>query len=341
MGINMVRPLCIVILISFSLACFGFNSSISSEAKSFAYNDNSADRNVVNLSVLQSDSSVILNWAPDPLATNYKVYSSTSPDGVFTADYSGLYAVASWTAPLTRMKQFYRVTSVQSAIPTNFVFVQGGTVADITVNSFYIDKYELTNTDWNIVMGIGGGNTAPRADVSWFDTIEYCNRRSIIEDLTPCYSYQTYGANPDNWPSWWSSNSDFGIYVNCDWTANGYRLPTEAEWEYAARGGLNTHGYFYSGSDILGTIGWYWDNSGHSAHLVGELGCNELGLYDMSGNIWEWCWDKFDINNNGYRILRGGYFNYLDYICGVSFRWRDYARLHNEYMGFRLVRKAP
>ena len=333
-------------MISISFQCFALNSSIiikdlAHTASTSDRFDNRADRDVLGLTALQSGSSVTLNWDVDTFASNYKVYSSSSPDGVFDVDYSGIFTGASWSAPITQTKQFYRVTSVQSTIPADFVFVEGGTVAGITVSRFYMDKFELTNAAWNNVMGISGGNTAPRSDVSWFDTIEYCNRRSILEDLTPCYSYLTYGTNPDNWPDWWDASSDFSINVQYDTVANGYRLPTEAEWEYAARGGLNTHGYLYSGSDILGLVGWFWDNSGHSAHLVGELGANELGLYDMSGNIWEWCWDLYSISNNGYRVLRGGYYNYLDYLCSVSFRYRDFATIHNEYLGFRLVRNSP
>ncbi len=299
-----------------------------------------SEREVLDIVISQSSSSVQITWSPVAGATSYKAYSSTSPDGEFNVDYSGIFTGTSWSAPITQTRKFYRVTSVQSDMPPNFAFVQGGTVAGITVSGFYIDKYELTNAEWNIVMGISGGNTAPKSDVSWFDAIKFCNRRSIMENLTPCYSYLTYGSNPDNWPEWWDYNSDYSVDVSCNWSANGYRLPSESEWEYAARGGLNTHGYYYSGSDVLPLVGWFWDNSGHSAHLVGELGSNELGMYDMSGNIWEWCWDLYTVDNNGYRALRGGYYNYLDYLCGVAYRYRDYARIHNEYLGFRLVRKA-
>ncbi len=223
-------------------------------------------------------------------------------------------------------------------IPENFVFVQGGTVAGITVSDFYIDKYELTNAEWNAVMGSGGGNTYPHAYVNWFGAIEYCNRRSIMEDLPPCYSYLAYGTNPDNWPSGWNSTSGNSLNVSCDWNAIGYRLPSEAEWEYAARGGLQTHGYTYSGSNDLNAVGWYNGNSGGSSHPVGQLAPNELGTYDMSGNLLEWCWDVYSGSD---RVLCGGSWNDYSSSCTVSYRLIIYAAYSYSDIGFRCVRVFP
>ncbi len=230
-------------------------------------------------------------------------------------------------------------------IPENFVFVQGGTIhpttgiytGGLTVSSFYIDKYELTNVDWNAVMGSGGGDSYPKIYVNWFGVIEYCNRRSMQEGLTPCYSYLTYGTNPDNWPSGWNTDSNNAVNVSCDWNAIGYRLPSEAEWEYAARGGLQTHGYTYSGSNNLNEVGWYDGNSGGSSHLVGQLAANELGTYDMSGNLWEWCWD---IYNGWGRVQRGGTFASWAYDCTVSRRVGGMAA-GDDGIGFRICRVSP
>ena len=223
-------------------------------------------------------------------------------------------------------------------IPENFVSVQGGTVAGITVSDFYIDKYELTNAEWNAVMGSGGGDTYPHAYVSWFGAIEYCNRRSIMEDLPPCYSYLAYGTNPDNWPSGWNSTSGNSLNVSCDWNAPGYRLPSEAEWEYAARGGLQTHGYTYSGSNDLNLVGWYDGNSGGSSHPVGQLAPNELGTYDMSGNLWELVWDVYSGSD---RVGRGGGWCSIAGVCTVSSRSNGNATLSHSYIGFRCVRVFP
>ena len=215
--------------------------------------------------------------------------------------------------------------------PENFVFVEGGTVAGITVGSFYIDKYQLTQAEYQAVMGhnpsnFGGNPNHPVERVSWFNAIEYCNRRSLMEGLPPCYSYLDYGSNPDNWPAGWNTNSDNVVNVSCDWNVFGYRLPTEAEWEYAARGGLQTHGYTYSGSDIIDDVAWYNANSGWATHQVGTKLPNELGIYDMSGNVWEWCWDLY---SGTCCVVRGACWNSGDDGCRVSFRtgtsayWED------------------
>jgi formylglycine-generating enzyme required for sulfatase activity len=232
--------------------------------------------------------------------------------------------------------------------PENFVFVPGGTIYPttgtytdgLTVPSFYIGKHELTNAEWNAVMGTGGGDDYPHAYVSWFGAIEYCNRRSLMEDLPPCYSYLDYGSNPDDWPSGWNTDINNHLNVSCVWTAIGYRLPSEAEWEYAARGGLQTHGYTYSGSNDLDLVGWYSGNSSYTSHPVGQLAPNELGTYDMSGNLWEWCWDRYSPTSSG-RVPRGGSLDYDAGYCTVSLRVGSYATLSVNGVGFRICRVSP
>ncbi len=224
--------------------------------------------------------------------------------------------------------------------PENFVFVPGGTVAGITVSDFYIDKYELTNAEWEAVMGSGGGDDYPHSNVSWFGAIEYCNRRSLQEGLTPCYSYLDYGTNPDNWPFDWNSNPDNSLNVSWESYAIGYRLPSEAEWEYAARGGLQTHGYNFSGSYYLHLVGWYDGNSGYTPHPVGQLEASELGTYDMSGNLLEWCWDRYSQSSSS-RLLRGGAFDFWAGDCTVSYRFNLSAASSYDDIGFRVCRVSP
>ncbi|MDD4276754.1 MAG: chitobiase/beta-hexosaminidase C-terminal domain-containing protein [Candidatus Cloacimonetes bacterium] len=252
------------------------------------------------------------------------------------------------------------VSSANYAIeqtPAGFVYVPGGTYHDgssnITVNGFYLDKYQITQADYESVMGTwnsdpngdgtaGIGSNYPVYYVSWFNAIEYCNRRSLQEGLVPCYSYSasdsTFGTNIDNWPSGWNVANSNHSNVRCVWTANGYRLPRETEWEYAARGGSQTHGYIYSGSNDPNAVAWHWDNWGNaqrSTHTVGAKLANELGLFDMSGNVWEWCWDMYGGSN---RVFRGGSWNHLPHRCTVSYQNSDLAKTKYSYVGFRVSR---
>lgn len=153
--------------------------------------------------------------------------------------------------------------------------------------SFYIGIYAITYAEYarycerRVDCGADhddtGRETYPVSYVDWYDAVAYCNWLSEKADLAPCYVEK-------------------GKLTECNFSANGYRLPTEAEWEYAARGGPKSQGFLYSGSNDPDDVGWYADNSGGEAQPVGQLKPNELGIYDMSGNRWEWCWDWYDAN---------------------------------------------
>jgi formylglycine-generating enzyme required for sulfatase activity len=242
----------------------------------------------------------------------------------------------------------------------DFIMVEGGTfnngTSNVTISSFYIDKLELTQAGYQAVMGVNpsyftGVTNGPVEQVTWFNAIEYCNRRSMQEALTPCYSYLSYGTNPDYWPSSWNTSNANHTDISCNWTANGYRLPTEMEWMFAAKGGNQSQGYTYSGSNSLNTVGWYGSNSGGTTHTVGTKAPNELGTFDMSGNVREWCWDIYGDYPSGpqtdphgatsgsYRVYRGGGFSYSAGSCTVSFRLYGEATYSNPNVGFRVCRR--
>ena len=177
-------------------------------------------------------------------------------------------------------------------------------------------KYEVRQSEWEAVMGNNPsgfkGDDLPVEKVGWYDCHEFIRRLNALTGLN-------------------------------------FKLPTEAQWEYAARGGRLSKGYKYSGSNNLGEVGWYGSNSGNCTHRVGEKQPNELGLYDMSGNVWEWCedWyggysvtpqrDPLGAADGSSRVVRGGCWDLGARSCRVSFRILSTPDYRDYNLGFRLV----
>lgn len=165
----------------------------------------------------------------------------------------------------------------------------------------------------------GGLDRAPVENVSWWDAVRYCNMLSGQEGLRPAYLVDLAAER-----------------VDWDRAADGYRLPTEAEWEYACRAGTSGPRY-----GPLDDIAWYRGNSGERCHEVGGKQPNAWGLFDMLGNVWDWCWDIYDADvYGGYRVLRGGGWADEHWSCRASVRRRSHPMFAIDDVGFRVARSV-
>lgn len=191
----------------------------------------------------------------------------------------------------------------------------------VEVNSFLLAPVPVTKALYYSLMEKSAESKfnahAPVVDVSWMDAVHFCNLLTRHSGLKECYTI-----------------SNDGESVTCNWEAGGYRLPTEAEWQYACKAG--TTGYRYG---ELNEIAWYEENSGGIIHEVGQKLPNAWGLYDMLGNVWEWCWDLYDPNVYGsYRVFRGGSWAEEARGCGATCRRRSHPTFSIDDLGFRLAR---
>ncbi|MBQ7941945.1 MAG: formylglycine-generating enzyme family protein [Muribaculaceae bacterium] len=213
-------------------------------------------------------------------------------------------------------------------------------VHQVTLSDFYIGKYEVTQGLWEAVMSYTGG-CADGSSMSAYSS-------DVWLGSNPSSAYGV-GAN---YPAYYVSHDDIvNIFLPRlnKITGKTFRLPTEAEWEYAARGGNKSAGYKYSGSNTVGDVAWYTNNSSTKTHEVGTKQPNELGIYDMSGNVWEWCSDWYGSyssssqtdptgpSTGSSRVLRGGWWFDGAGICRVSYRADRTPSGRGISSGFRLV----
>ncbi len=213
---------------------------------------------------------------------------------------------------------------------------------EVAVSSFYMDKYLVTQGQYKKVMGENPsrwkGDKNPVEQVRWSDAVKYCNARSIAEGLQPCYDLQTW---------------------QCNFEANGYRLPTEAEWEYACRAGSKTAYFFGDNASKLSDYAWVDNNAGGKPHPVGQKKPNPWGMYDMHGNVWEWCNDFYQVDyyqqspeedprgpkTGETKVVRGGAWKFSADSCRSGYRYNEdpgYSDVCFGYdiYGFRCVKNA-
>ncbi len=346
-------------------------------------------------------------------ATNYYVMRSTdlsagwTPAGGALDDIptNGLGSITCWV-PVADPACFYRVAAnintnttppalppfiELASIPSGtyymgdylWIWDDATTEHPVDINAFEMGKYEVTKAEWDtaaswasdhgydidIYDAAGKGTNHPAYYITWYEAVKWCNALSEREGRTPCYELigNVYRAGIPANPS---------ADLTCDWDANGYRLPTEAEWEWAAQAGVDGRWFPWDGLILHGNANYmanthaphdattYTDSTYHPTYAVGafpytspvgDFAANSYGLYDMAGNVYEWCWDWYDAgyyavsgrdNPKGpgagtYRVARGGAFNSLSYYCHVYGRGNA-SPTYDFYdeLGFRVVR-AP
>ena len=263
--------------------------------------------------------------------------------------------------------KFKVVAKIKSTMPDNMVFVKGGTfqmgsndndhekpIHTVNVNSFYMGKYEVTNAEF--VKFLNAKGNQEEGGRNW----AHVDSDFGIKESNGIFTVKKgMEKHPVTQVSW------YGAKAYCKWlsetTGQTYRLPTEAEWEYAARGGNKSNGYTYSGSNRIDEVAWYYKNSydlgtshpNHGTNSVGTKKANELGIFDMSGNVYEWCEDTWHESylgapgngtawltggNDSRRVLRGGSWLSYDYVSRVAYRVRYTPANRGNYSGFRLAR---
>ena len=257
--------------------------------------------------------------------------------------------------------------SLNENMSSNYILVKGGDFinkrsgfyeAKDKVADFYLGKNEISQKEWNNIMHQNPsefkGDSLPVENVSWYDCIEFCNRKSLLEGLKPYYTVNKTIKDSKND----DDRDSLKWVVTLVEKSNGYRLPTIKEWEYASSGGQLSESYTYSGSNYIESVAWYYVNSGKTKLLTnwnwetiknnkcktrptGSKASNELGFFDMSGNVREWCWDwQSNVSEEKGRAWKGGGWMGVEFCCEHSFVYYYKANAKASDLGFRICRSV-
>jgi formylglycine-generating enzyme required for sulfatase activity len=298
--------------------------------------------------------------------SSISVSSSASSSNITSSSISSASSANSGIGIASHIMVSIESGSFQMGSPATEGFDPDETQHSVTLTKcFYMGKYQVTQELYQRVMGsnpssfktsaANGEEQArrPVEQVSWYDALVFCNKLSVLEGLAPVYSISG-STDPAAWGETpiWGSNAVWDA-VTANWNANGYRLPTEAEWEYVCRAGTSTT--YNLGAVWSGDWGWYNGNSDSKTHEVGKKAPNEWRLYDMHGNVWEWVWDCYDANyytaseagtdprgpTSGARVRRGGSYGTTEasaYSVRSASRFYYGAPFVDNHIGFRLAR---
>lgn len=326
-----------------------FSFSQVSEAGSEAFKRE--DVNIVPLAV-----HLVKKSAPVDLENVYirTAYDNKEPKQNVVVLMQDISKVAAFSSDFPRMMKFVDLPRGSFMMGTTKATPNQKPVHKVNVLGFRMGTTEVTQELYEYVMemnpSLHKGKKLPVQSVSWFDAIYFCNKLSVIAGLTPCYAVDGV-TDIEKWEYKPGSVDPIEGFVTCNFRADGYRLPTEAEWEYAASG-LGKDETPYAGSAILDEVAWYGSGKSFQPMEVGTKKPNSVGIYDMSGNVFEWVWDWYSkygaveqTNTKGVdmgvvRVYRGGGYLSLSGACLITYRISKSPQKKDLFLGFRIAQST-